>query len=241
MCTVTYIPQKEGFILTSNRDENAARSPQNLTRIEQNGVSLVFPRDTTAGGTWIAISETNRMVCVLNGAFVKHKHRPPYRRSRGLLVLDFFNYPDAENFFEEVDFDGIEPFTMVIFDDGDLYEFRWDEQKKHIQKLDTSEKYIWSSCTLYNPEWQEKRANWFDEWKETQSDFSREAILDFHKNGGEKDAWNGFIMNRMDLVQTVSITSIVQNSEGFDMQYFDLINGKMKHEQLNLKKRFAST
>ena len=104
MCTVTYIPNKDGFILTSNRDENAARSPKNITRIDQNGTELVFPRDTTAGGTWIAVSETNRMVCVLNGAFDKHKHRPPYRRSRGLLVLDFFNFPNAESFFEEVDF-----------------------------------------------------------------------------------------------------------------------------------------
>ncbi|MCR9287836.1 MAG: NRDE family protein [Bacteroidetes bacterium] len=239
MCTVTYIPQKEGFILTSNRDENAARSPKNLSRITQDGVELIFPRDTAAGGTWIAISETNRMVCVLNGAFKKHKHRPPYRRSRGLIVLDFFKYSNAKTFFKEYDFERIEPFTMFIFDNGDLFEFRWDEQEKHISILDKTEKYIWSSCTLYNPEWQEKRANWFNEWKEDQDDFSRDSILEFHKNGGEKDEWNGFIMNRMNMVQTVSITSISQTSKGFDMKYYDLVNEDMKQEQLIFKKNFV--
>ncbi|MBK9018424.1 MAG: NRDE family protein [Saprospiraceae bacterium] len=39
--------------------------------------SLIFPRDTAAGGTWIAASDTNRVACLLNGAFVKHKHQPP--------------------------------------------------------------------------------------------------------------------------------------------------------------------
>lgn len=235
MCTVTYIPQKEGFILTSNRDESAARSPQNLTRIQQEGIELIFPRDTTAGGTWIAISETNRLVCVLNGAFEKHKHRPPYSRSRGIMVLDFFKYSSAQNFFETYDFEGMEPFTMIIFDDGDLFEFRWDEQRRHILPLDHTAYYIWSSSTLYPSDIQKKRKGWFDTWLDNREDFSLEAITDFHKNGGEKDTWNGFIMNRLNLVQTVSITNIIKTDSEMKMRYHDLINNGLKEEQLLLK------
>ncbi|RMG77232.1 MAG: hypothetical protein D6714_20110 [Bacteroidetes bacterium] len=232
MCTVTYIPQNNGFLLTSNRDENAARSPQNLSRIQQNGATLLFPRDTTAGGTWIAVSDTEKMVCLLNGAFVKHKHRPPYKRSRGIMVLDFFKFPKAENFFDEYDFEGMEPFTTVLFDRGNLFEFRWDEKNKHIRQLDPNQKYIWSSCTLYPPDIQAKRKAWFDQWIQNTADFSRETVLDFHQNGGEKDAWNGFVMNRMGLVQTVSITSIQKTAAGFDMKYLDLIRKETKQGAL---------
>ena len=96
-------------MLTSNRDENAARSPQHLDREEigpkgASGARLVFPRDTAAGGTWIAASDSNRVVCLLNGAFEKHHHRPPYRRSRGLMVLDFFRFATSVAFFEKYNF-----------------------------------------------------------------------------------------------------------------------------------------
>lgn len=235
MCTVTFIPQKEGFILTSNRDESAARSPQNLTRIEQEGIELIFPRDTTAGGTWIAISETNRMVCVLNGAFEKHKHRPPYSRSRGIMVLDFFKYQNAQSFFEEYDFAGMEPFTMIIFDEGDLFEFRWDEHSSHILPLNNKKYYIWSSATLYPAEIQLKRKKWFDDWLLNRKDFSLSEITNFHKNGGEKDPWNGFLMNRLNVVQTVSITNIVKTPNEMEMIYHDLINEGLKEERLALR------
>ena len=106
MCTVTYIPQPGGhFVLTSNRDENAARSPQSLDSEVIGAAKLLFPRDTGAGGTWIAASDSNRVVCLLNGAFVKHQHQPPYKRSRGTMVLDFFRFATAESFFENYDFE----------------------------------------------------------------------------------------------------------------------------------------
>ena len=158
MCTVTYIPTgKNKFIFTSNRDEAPKRSATGMVEKDIDGKVLLFPQDALANGTWISISNKNQLVCILNGAFIKHKHRPPYRLSRGIMALEFFNYPNATDFFKKFNFDGIEPFTMIIFDDGDLYEFRWDEKEKHIAQLDISKQYIWASCTLYTEEWQEKR------------------------------------------------------------------------------------
>jgi len=153
MCTVTYIPIGENkFIFTSNRDEAPKRSATGMIEKKLDAKSLLFPQDAKAKGTWISISNKNQLVCILNGAFIKHKHRPPYRLSRGIMALDFFNYPTATDFFEKFDFEGIEPFTMIIFDDGKLYEFRWDEKEKHIVQLDILKQYIWSSCTLYTEE-----------------------------------------------------------------------------------------
>lgn len=227
MCTVTYIPQPGGhFALTSNRDESAARSPKSLDSEWIAGSQLIFPRDTGAGGTWIAAADSNRVVCLLNGAFIKHQHQPPYKRSRGVMVLDFFRFPNAEEFFDQYDFEGMEPFTFVIVDDGQPWELRWDEQQAHIKKLDPMGHYLWSSATLYPGEVGEMRQAWFRDWLKGRQDFSPAAILHFHQTGGQSDSWNGFVMNRADKVQTVSITQIVKGNAEISMVYNDLLRSK---------------
>lgn len=235
MCTVTYIPQSDGhFVLTSNRDENAARSPQHLDREEVGGASLLFPRDTAAGGTWIVASDTNRVVCLLNGAFEKHKHQPPYKHSRGLMVLDFFRFATAEEFFKQYDFEGLEPFTFIIVDRGQPYELRWDEEQLHVKQLDPKRHYLWSSATLYPGEVGEMRQQWFRDWLDGRTDFSPTAILDFHRKGGQGDDWNGFIMNRDGRVQTVSITQIVKSETGISLVYNDLLRSNQLFDSLTL-------
>jgi hypothetical protein len=234
MCTVTYLPQPGGhFALTSNRDENAARSPRQIDREQLGGASLLFPRDAGAGGTWIAASDSDRVVCLLNGAFAKHRHEPPYRRSRGLMVLDFFGFATAGGFFGQYDFGGIEPFTLIVVERGQPWELRWDGQQAHVRQLDPQGHYLWSSATLYPGEVGELRQQWFQDWLRGRSDFSPAAILDFHRTGGQGDPWNGFIMNREGRVQTVSITQIVKNEVGISLAYNDLLRNATFCRELN--------
>ena len=224
MCTVTFIPQKKGYILTSNRDESALRSPKNISTVQRNGQQLVFPRDKGAGGTWICMSSADRLVCLLNGAFERHQRQLPYRKSRGIMVFEFFDAPHALHFFKEYDFDNIEPFTMIIYDTGQLFDFRWDGNSTHIKELDTKEKHIWSSATLYEQSVQEKRRQWLAAWQRDRTDFSRAAILELHKKGGEGNPSIDFMMNRYNyLVQTVSITQVEKREEHYQMFYHDLI------------------
>ena len=240
MCTVTYISKGANeFILTSNRDENPSRSPSHISRTLENGLELLFPRDNTAGGTWIAVSNTNKVICILNGAYEFHQHTPPYRRSRGLMALDFFKYQDAESFFKHYEFGGMEPFTMVNFDDGDLWDVRWDGKRLDTTLLDSSGKYIWASATLYTQEAKNKRKKWFLDWQESRTDYSKQAILHFHKTAGEGDAWNDIIMNRLNMVRTVSITQINKLKNIIEMDYNDLLRAQYKWAQLkiNNKKR----
>lgn len=240
MCTVTFIPTKKNeFILTSNRDESAARSPENITKIEQAGQTLIFPRDKGAGGTWIATSSQNKLVCLLNGAFECHKRNLPYSKSRGIMVLEFFQHTDANQFFAGYDFSGMESFTMITYDNGQLWDFRWDEvkQQKYIKALSTQEYHIWSSATLYTSEVRKKREQWLAEWLVDRTDFSRTAILELHKKGGEGNPSIDFMMNRYNyLVQTVSITQVVGKGNQMEMIYHDLMNEQTKREQIVLDK-----
>lgn len=233
MCTVTYIPQKEGYILTSNRDESALRSPKNITQITHSGQELLFPRDKGAGGSWIMTSSKDRLVCLLNGAFERHQRQLPYRISRGIMVMDFFDYPHATDFFEGYNFKGIEPFTMIIYDKEQLFDFRWDGIQTHLLTLDTAKPHIWSSATLYIKETQQKRKTWFAEWLKNRTDFSRVAILSLHKTGGEGNPSIDFMMNRYNyLVQTVSITQVVKTKTTLQMFYHDLITNTQVEKSL---------
>lgn len=84
MCTVSFLPKGgNDFIITSNRDEKENReialSPKKY--IHQH-LKIVYPQDTKAKGTWIAMSENGFTICLLNGGFMPHKSNPPYRKSR---------------------------------------------------------------------------------------------------------------------------------------------------------------
>ena len=148
MCTVSYVPLGSGnFILTSNRDENPDRIThqpgEETTIIETDTLptgqaGIICPKDSKAGGSWIAMSANGKVACLLNGAFAKHKHAPPYRKSRGLVLMEYFSFKSASKFFENTNLEGIENFTLLMLEMGEFYELRWDGKEKYFKKIDTS-------------------------------------------------------------------------------------------------------
>jgi len=229
MCTVTFLPQgKRGFILTSNRDEKLTRPLAEPPRryCLDTGV-VVFPKDPQANGTWIAMGSKNLSLCLLNGAFTSHVSRPPYRRSRGLVLLDFFAYESATAFISEYDFKGIEPFTLLVLqttDNFSLVEIRWDGTTIHLLPKDATKAHIWSSATLYTAPVRLLREQWFARFLVTISQQPEIDILNFHRFTGGDDSRNALCMNRDNELQTVSITSIRANDRGEQvMTYQDLV------------------
>ncbi len=234
MCTVTYLPKGgHQFILTSNRDEAPQRNSRELASEVHSGHSLLFPRDASAGGTWIAASAEGRVVCMLNGAFEPHHRQPPYRRSRGLMALDYFHFPAVEAFLRQYTFAGMEAFTMLIFEAGRVLDVRWDHTQLYQQELDPSQPHIWSSAPLYPAPVRRKRELWFRQWLQ-QQDYSRQAILNWHYTAGDGDVWNDVVMNRDGLVRTLSISSIERGREQLKFEYRDLLSGDTEQQQLDL-------
>ena len=237
MCTVTYVSPAPGqFILTSNRDEAPSRGATRLVVDEKEGKNLIFPQDPRAGGTWIAAASTQRVVCLLNGAFEAHNRQLPYRLSRGIMVLESFSYPTANTFFQGYNFKGIEPFTFILYDHGRLWELRWDGQEQFIRALDPQGTYIWSSATLYPADVRYRREQWFSRWIEDVSVFSPNALLHFHQHAGDGDAWNDVVMNRGEMVRTVSITSIEKTASHLNFRYYDLLTANEQKAQMEFSR-----
>ena len=198
MCTVTIVPLKNNdFVLTSNRDEAPNRTSVAPEFYQVDGTKLLYPKDELAGGTWIGISEKNRVVCVLNGAFERHERKPNYRLSRGVVAKDFMIADTIVETIETYNFENIEPFTIVLADwntNLKFYELVWDGESKHFSELPLKPK-IWSSSTLYNPNMRQERLQWFEDFK-SENELDSKTLSNFHKTAGQGNNDYGVIMNR---------------------------------------------
>lgn len=224
MCTVSYLPLKEGYCLTSNRDEWVERARAfSPMEYEIFGQIITFPKDPKANGTWIAYSKEYTL-CLLNGSFEKHISEPPYLKSRGLVLLDFYQYLSVERFILEYNFIGIENFTLIIKSNTDnkFDEIRWDGKNIHRQKLNHQKEYIWSSSTLYTEEVILQRKLWFEEWQKMHQTYNQDEIINFHRFAGNGDNENNVIMKRSSGVKTLSITSILNFENKLSNKYIEL-------------------
>ncbi len=228
MCTVTFIPlNHNNFILTSNRDVPFSRkkafSPKTYS---EDNVELFYPKDDEAGGTWIGISDKNRLICLLNGGFRNHEQEEFYGKSRGLIVKDLLKSHDIELDCKRIDLDNVEPFTLVIVEWDEsigqnnskllLFEFVWDGLEKHFKKLDHKPR-IWSSSTLYSDGMKEMRMEWFSDWKLKQP-INQKSILEFHHKAGIGNPKIDVLMKRTN-VGTVSITQVSKIDNNIKMDY----------------------
>lgn len=237
MCTVTFIPVAGKVFLTSNRDEKSWRSSaQPPHPYEFDSGMIVFPKDGDAGGTWFAVHENSHAIVLLNGGFRKHEPEPPYRKSRGLVLLDLIQKSNPYDFFRSINLENIEPFTLVIWQDEGLFECRWDGDRKHAKPLDKSQSYIWSSATLYDDENVARRNQWFAKWQDQHPEPSQEDIFRFHEFTGDGDSGNDLKMNRNGIVFTVSITGVEFTNTRALIRYLDLQAQQTYNTELLLQK-----
>ncbi|RKS01726.1 NRDE family protein [Flavobacterium sp. 102] len=224
MCTVSFVNANGKIIITSNRDEKIIRpnaiEPKTYLL---NDKKVIFPKDNKAGGTWYAIDEHSNVLVLLNGAEEKHVLKDSYRKSRGLIVLDLIGSESPLEAWKAIDLDHIEPFTLVLFENQNLYQLRWNELEKSTLALETNQSHIWSSSTLYSSAVREKRANWFSTFLDTQPEVNEEELFNFHRYTEEDNNEHGLVINRNDILKTLSITQTIIEKNKVSIHYNDLI------------------
>ncbi len=225
MCTVTFLPVgKEDFILTHNRDEQTIRGIASMPEVRiSDGIRAVYPVDPKGQGTWIGMADNGKAACLLNGGFERHIPHPPYKHSRGLVILHLFSFSSTDEFIANYEFTGLEPFTLLVYDTGFLFEIVWDGQKVYLKNLSADQPHIYSSTSLYEPVVREKRHQWFLQWLKEHPVYRINDIRNFHNYGGEGDSTTNLVMKREKGLQTVSITSIQKRDGRIEMIHHDLI------------------
>jgi hypothetical protein len=231
MCTLTYIPPQvtglDKTLFTSNRDEQLKRAPAIPPQWYEKGpYALAMPVDPAGSGTWVSADNRGNAVCLLNGGFERYTPSPPYKHSRGLVVTGYFEYGGFDQFVKEYDFNGLEPFTLVVTEGARLYELRWDGQKIFTEPKDPELPHIWSSVTLYGPALRQIRSDLFYAWLQEHKETLREKperILDFHRFKGKGDASKDIEIEREGKLKTVSITAVRFGRQSVEMLYLDTI------------------
>lgn len=227
MCTVSFVYANDSFLLTSNRDEKITRPSAIEPKIYQTeSKKIIYPKDAKAGGTWFVVDEFGNAIILLNGGKTKHIAKEKYRLSRGVIVLELMTSNAIVSTWKTIDLTDIEPFTLLVLEDKKPYQLQWSGEEKSTDKLEINQTYIWSSSTLYTPEIQQQRAEWFREYMSENQEVSAGRMKFFHKNTEPKDAKNGLIINRDNIYKTLSVTQAVITSNSVFVNHSDLIQNK---------------
>jgi len=224
MCTVSFVCNNDKVIITSNRDEKIIRPsaipPKNYTL---NGKNIIYPKDPKAGGSWYVVDENGTVLVLLNGADEKHEVHLSYRKSRGLIVLEMISNTSPKKFWNEIDLENIEPFTLVLFQEKQLFQLRWNGVKKSSVSLEIDKNYVWSSSTLYSKGIREQRSNWFYSFLDANPEITEEKMLHFHRYTETDNNEHGLVINRNNELKTLSITQAIIEKNKVVLRHLDLI------------------
>lgn len=223
MCTVSFIPLQNGCVLTSNRDEKIYRPTIEPLIYEDEKVKLLYPKDEKAGGTWIVAKQNGVCLVLLNGAFVNHQKKDNYRKSRGVILMEIAKAVNELYYFTQMDLSNIEPFTIILFANNELFDLKWDGNQKYILPKSIKQNHIWSSATLYNRKQKNYRKKWFEEFCRYETPLNEDKVFDFHNTVKKDNLEYGLVIERADKTNTVSITQIRIKGNQIKMNYTDKI------------------
>ena len=132
MCTLSFIPRENGYLLAMNRDERLTREPALLPALfEINGTRAVFPHESS-GGTWIGVNDRGLALALLNQNL--NSHAAEKKKSRGMVVRELLSGSsarDVRSSIERLDLSGTLPFRLFAFVRGEqaILEWSWDGSK----------------------------------------------------------------------------------------------------------------
>jgi hypothetical protein len=233
MCTVIFFPGSDKQVFVSLRDEDPRRSkalPPGLQTVKT--MSWIGPVDPVGGGTWFAANQQGRVVILLNGGFEKHQRLDRYARSRGLVVTDLVTSEDLMENWNLLNLDEVEPFTLVVWEAQQLSQLVWDGWQKHSLKINSRQPQIWSSATLYDPTARERRKSRFYQWVQDCHPVTPAQLLDFFTS--DRDAENGFLINRKETVRTLSFSYLEQYHDHAVLRYQDLLEPIIHVQNLSI-------
>ena len=109
MCTVSFVPVKNGFVFTFNRDEKPERHTTHfITQQKLAHKEIYFAKDSKAGGTWFVTDSLGNVAMLFNGAYKKHEKQAAYTKSRGIILLELAAAQNMLQYFKEENLKDIE-------------------------------------------------------------------------------------------------------------------------------------
>lgn len=134
MCTLSFLPVKDGYIAAMNRDELRTRPAGLPPAIYSSGeLSLVYPHES-GGGTWIGANSRGTLLALLNWYSMETGKLGEKNRSRGEVIpiaLQELDPLHVEGAVRRLGLTGIYPFRLFGFFPAEkqIQEWHWDTQQ----------------------------------------------------------------------------------------------------------------
>jgi hypothetical protein len=220
MCTLSFAPAQNGYLLTMNRDERLAR-PQALppAKFTIAGRQAAYPHEP-GGGTWIGVNDFGVAAALLNlNIGTQHEMK---RVSRGVLIPDLLTMTDSDSAAKQMvrfDLSGVLPFRLVgIFPrQRAVIEWAWDFQALS-KKLHLWELNHWFSSGASDIEAQRQRSDVCIQAARDSRKGTLAWLQDLHRSHAPERGAFSICAHREDAA-TVSYTEIVASGDRIEMNY----------------------
>lgn len=219
MCTLSFIPKSDGFLVGMNRDEllsRGAAQPPSLHDIR--GTTTVFPLDVE-GGTWIAATEPGNCFALLNrnGGDPRLK-----RRSRGelvTLVLASSGCREVESALDQIDLTQYLPFRLVGFFGSAMQAFEWTWDGQRLATIAHGwEPRHWYSSGVSDEQATISRARIFEAAAKDPDAGSSEWLRRIHRSHKDKAGAFSVCVHRDDAA-SLSYTEVLVSRSHIAMSY----------------------
>ena len=157
MCTLSFLPEKDGYVAAMNRDEQRSRAAALPPAIRSAGELLTLYPQESGGGTWIGGNSHGNLLALLNWYSKEKKNLGEKSRSRGELIPALLLESDAESTkraLQQFDFKGIYPFRLfgVFPAERFIREWLWDAERL------TTKFHEWGRHHWFSSSWSDERA-----------------------------------------------------------------------------------
>jgi hypothetical protein len=222
MCTLTFVPTKDGYVAGMNRDEKLTRSraipPK---RSDFPGATALFPREDS-GGTWIGCNRHGNLLALLNWNDVEPRVDGKNLRSRGVLIPELIgrdDLADTHACYARLDLDGVSPFRLIgaFLRESFIVEWRWDGLR--LQELEFAwRKRHWFSSSVSDVLAQRERGRACQKAEGHGSLEPASWVRNLHQSHDPVPGPFSICVHRKDAA-TVSYTEVRCNEEGISMSY----------------------
>lgn len=220
MCTVSFVPGKNSYLIGMNRDERLTRPKAFPPRITGAGtVQAIYPRED-GGGTWIGANETGISFSLLNRN--RTSLEAAKLRSRGEVIpplLESCDRQSAELRIKAMDLRDIFPFRLIALFPGEqrVCQWNWDGEQLESFHLPWRARHWFSSGISDELAREVRGLSCTEAWKQHDAG-SLGWLRNLHVSHAPEQGSFSICMHRQDAA-TVSYTEIVCDSRGLVMRY----------------------
>lgn len=223
MCTLSFVPKQDGFLIAMNRDEQRSRAVALPPALHRQGDLLALHPSEPNGGTWIGINESGLCLALINWySRPQYTGKPAFSRGEIIpRILACASWKEAEPILRTFPWERVNPFRLFAISEEHLGLREYRSDGTALECID----HPWALGHWFSSGHDEASAN------EVRGAVCRKAagkpdpgtlpwLVELHSSHDPEKGADSVCMHREDAV-TVSLTTVDVWQNSAAMTYHD--------------------